>query len=53
MGYCKTKEFGEKLSDPDFKSFVYEQICEKVILKYDMKDLGIDDVVETEEVVGE
>ena len=37
----------------DFKSFVYEQICDKVILKYDMKDLGIDDVVETEEVVGE
>ena len=49
----QSKEFGEKLSDPDFKSFVYEQICEKVILKYDMKDLGIDDVVETEEVVGE
>ena len=49
----QSKEFGDKLSDPDFKSFVYEQICEKVILKYDMKDLGIDDVVETEEVVGE
>ena len=49
----QSKEFGDKLSDPDFKSFVYEQICDKVILKYDMKDLGIDDVVETEEVVGE
>ena len=48
----QSKEFGEKLSDPDFKTFVYDQICEKVILKYDMKDLGIDDVIETDEVVG-
>ena len=49
----QSKEFGEKLSDPDFKSFVYEQICEKVILKYDMKNMGIDDVVETDEVIGD
>ena len=49
----QSKEFGDKLSDPDFKSFVYDQICEKVILKYDMKDLGIDDVVETDEVIGD
>tara|TARA_B100000424_G_C22937878_1_gene499025 strand:- start:625 stop:1722 length:1098 start_codon:yes stop_codon:yes gene_type:complete len=49
----QSKEFSDKLSDPDFKTFVYEQICEKVILKYDMKDLGIDDVVETEEVIGD
>jgi recombination protein RecA len=49
----QSKEFGEKLSDPDFKTFVYDQICEKVILKYDMKDIGIDDVIETDEVVGE
>ena len=48
----QSKEFGEKLSDPDFKSYVYDQICEKVILKYDIKDLGIDDVIETDEVVG-
>jgi len=49
----QSKEFGEKLSDPDFKTFVYEQICEKVILKYDMKKMGIDDVIVTDEVVGD
>ena len=30
-----------------------ERICEACILKYDSKELGIDDVTETEDVIDE
>ena len=41
------------LENPDLKAFCYEQICGACILKYDSKQLGIDDVEETDEVVDE
>ena len=40
-------------SKTDLKDFCYNQICEACILKYDSKELGIDDVEETDEVVDE
>ena len=50
----QSKDF-EKLilENPDLKDFCYSQICEACILKYDSKELGIDDVSETDEVVDE
>ena len=47
----QSKEFAELLQDAELKEYVYQQIFEKLVLQYDMKDLGIDDVVETEEVL--
>ena len=41
------------LENPDLKEYCYEQICGACILKYDSKQLGIDDVEETDEVVDE
>jgi len=41
------------LENPDLKEFCYKQICEACILKYDSKQLGIDDVTETDTVVDE
>ena len=41
------------LENPDLKEYCYEQICGACILKYDSKELGIDDVEETDEVVDE
>jgi recombination protein RecA len=41
------------LENPDLKEFCYQQICEACILQYDSKELGIDDVTETDEVVDE
>ena len=35
------------------KDYFYNLICEACILKYDSKELGIDDVSETDEVVDE
>ena len=49
----QSKDWAEKLKDEDFKSHCYDMICNKVILKYTKADLGIDDVVVTEEVLGE
>ena len=49
----QSKDWAEKLEDEDFKSHCYDMICDKVILKYTKADLGIDDVVVTEEVLGE
>ena len=49
----QSKDWAEKLKDEDFKSHCYNMICNKVILKYTKADLGIDDVVVTEEVLGE
>ena len=41
------------LENPELKEYCYGLICEACILKYDSKELGIDDVTETEETVDE
>ena len=41
------------LENPELKEYCYGLICEACILKYDSKELGIDDVTETEEAVDE
>ena len=41
------------LENSELKDYCYGLICEACILKYDSKELGIDDVVETDEVVDE
>ena len=41
------------LENPELKEYCYGLICEACILKYDSKELGIDDVTETEESVDE
>ena len=49
----QSKDWAEKLEDEEFKSYCYQMICDKVILKYTKADLGIDDVEITEEVLGD
>tara|TARA_Y100001963_G_scaffold28129_1_gene38329 strand:- start:97 stop:1194 length:1098 start_codon:yes stop_codon:yes gene_type:complete len=49
----QSKDWVEKLEDPEFKEYCYELICDKVILKYTKEDLGIDDVEITDEVLGD
>ena len=49
----QSKDFSSLLADVDTKKYIYDSICEKVILKYDSNQLGIDDVTETDEVVDE
>jgi recombination protein RecA len=41
------------LENSELKDYCYGLICDACILKYDSKELGIDDVSETEEVVDE
>jgi recombination protein RecA len=41
------------LSNPTLKQSCYDRICDACILKYDSKELGVDDVVEVDEVVDE
>ena len=41
------------LENSELKDYCYSRICEACILKYDSKELGIDDVTETEETVDE
>ena len=41
------------LSNPTLKQSCYERICDACILKYDSKQLGVDDVDEVDEVVDE
>jgi len=50
----QSKDF-ENLMDTnsELKQYCYDRICEACILKYDSKELGIDDVSETDEVVDE
>ena len=45
----QSKDWAEYLEDDEFKSYCYEMICSKVVLKYE-KNFGIDDVVVEEEV---
>ena len=50
----QSKDFEELMNkNPELKQNCYERICEACILKYDSKELGIDDVTETDEVVDE
>ena len=50
----QSKDFEELMNtNPTLKQYCYDQICEACILKYDSKQLGVDDVVETDEVVDE
>jgi len=50
----QSKDFEKKLEEVDgLQDHLYDQICEASILKYQSKDLGIDDVVYTDEVVGD
>ena len=46
----QSKDFKQLLADVDgLKEHLYELICEKLILKYNIDELGIDDVVMTED----
>ncbi|MBC8427871.1 MAG: hypothetical protein H8D94_00205 [Candidatus Pelagibacter sp.] len=50
----QSKEFETLITEnQDLKEFCYNQICEVCILKYDSKELGIDDVEETDDTVDE
>ena len=45
----QSKEWAALLEDEEFKSYCYQLICDKVILKYE-KNFGIDDVTVEEEL---
>jgi recombination protein RecA len=50
----QSKDFEELMNTNDeLREYCYSRICEACILKYDSKELGIDDVTETEESVDE
>jgi len=50
----QSKDFEKLMNDnPELKQNCYDRICEACILKYDSKELGIDDVEETDSVVDE
>ena len=50
----QSKDFEKKLEEHDgLKEYLYDKICDVSILKYKSADLGIDDVVYTDEVVGD
>jgi len=50
----QSKDFEElMLTNSELKDYCYDRICEACILKYDSKELGIDDVEEVDEVVDE
>ena len=50
----QSKDFEElMITNSSLKDYCYNRICEACILKYDSKELGVDDVVETDEVVDE
>ena len=50
----QSKDFEElMLTNSELKDYCYDRICEACILKYDSKELGIDDVEETDEVMDE
>ena len=45
----QSKDFGALISDVETQEYIYDSICEKLILKYDSAQLGIDDVTTDEE----
>ena len=50
----QSKDFEKKLEENNgLKEHLYDKICDASILKYKSADLGIDDVVYTDEVVGD
>ena len=49
----QSKDWAGLLEDKDFKEHCYDMICDKVILKYNKAEIGIDDVEITDEVLGE
>ena len=49
----QSKDWAEKLEDEEFKDYCYQLICDKIILKYNKAEIGIDDVEITDEVLGE
>ena len=50
----QSKDFEKKLEENDgLKEYLYDKICDVSILKYKSADLGIDDVIYTDEVVGD
>ena len=49
----QSKDWEKVLEEPGLKEYVYNLICEKVILRYDKSALGIDDVEVTDEVLDE
>ena len=49
----QSKDFGSLISDVDTQEYIYDSICEKLILKYDSAQLGIDDVTTDEEFADE
>ena len=50
----QSKDFDKKLKETDgLQEHLYDLICEASILKYQSADLGIDDVVYTDEVIGD
>ena len=49
----QSKDWAEKLEDEEFKDYCYQLICDKIILKYNKAEIGIDDVEITDEVIGE
>ncbi len=50
----QSKDFEELMtSNSELRDYCYNMICKACILQYDSKQLGVDDVVETDEVVDE
>ena len=49
----QSKDFGALISDVETQEYIYNSICEKLILKYDSAQLGIDDVTTDEEFADE
>ena len=50
----QSKDFEELMtSNSELREYCYDMICKACILQYDSKQLGVDDVVETDEVVDE
>ena len=50
----QSKDFEELMtSNSELRDYCYNMICKACILQYDSKQLGVDDVVETNEVVDE
>ena len=49
----QSKDWAGLLEDEEFKSHCYQLICDKVILKYNKGEIGIDDVEVTDEIMDE
>ena len=49
----QSKDYGALISDVETQEYIYDSICEKLILKYDSAQLGIDDVTTEQEFADE